>query len=212
VAGLGIFLVNRYGVLKSSVAFAAVVGAIFLVFGGRQIDISSGIATGTGGQRTDLWYAGLQMLKWQPLVGMGQGRFVEQQGLVAHNSYIQALAEWGFIGGAMFIGLIYIVLYSVWRLKPVRRQIVSPVLRSFHPYMLGALAAYAAAMMTLTRCDVVPTYMVVGLGVSYERLARRGTLLKPLAANYSLAGQVVAATLAFIVLVYIYIRYIYRMF
>jgi hypothetical protein len=212
MAGLGMFLVNRYGILKSTVAFAAVVGAIFLVFGGRQVDISAGIASGTGGQRTDLWYAGLQMLKWQPLVGMGQGRFVEQQGLVAHNSYIQALAEWGFIGGAMFIGLIYVVLYSIWRLKPVRRQITSPLLRSFHPYMLGALAAYAASMMTLTRCDVVPTYMVVGLGVSYERLARRGTPLQPLKSDYKLAGQIALATLAFIALVYIYIRFIYRLF
>jgi hypothetical protein len=67
-------------------------------------------------------------------------------------------------------------------------------------------------MMTLTRCDVVPTYMVVGLGVSYERLARRGTPLQPLKSDYKLAGQIALATLAFIALVYIYIRFIYRLF
>jgi O-antigen ligase len=211
-AGLGVFLVNRYGLLKSTVAMAGVVGTVLLVFGGRQVDFGEGIASGTGGQRTDLWYAGLQMLKWSPVVGMGQGQFVQENGLVAHNSYVQALAEWGFLGGTMFIGLFYVVLLLVWRLKPVRRQIASPALRSLHPYVLGALAAYAASMMTLTRCDVVPTYLVAGLGVSYERLARRGTDLPALNFTPGLLGRMALVTLGFIVLIYIYIRYIYRLF
>ncbi len=212
IAGLGVFLVNRYGVVRSTVAFAVAATGLLVLFGGRQADFSGGIASGTGGQRTDLWYAGLQMLKWSPVVGMGQGQFVQDHGLVAHSSYIQALAEWGLIGGTMFIGLFYVVLLLVWRLKPVRRQIASPALRSLHPYVLGALAAYAASMLTLTRCDVVPTYLVAGLGVSYERLARRGTSLAPLNFTPSLLGHMTFVTLAFVAVVYVYIRYIYRLF
>lgn len=212
LAGLGVFLVNRYGLLRSTIAYAGVLAGVLLLFGGRQVDFGEGIASGTGSQRTDLWYAGLKMLKWSPVVGMGQGQFVQEQGLVAHNSYVQALAEWGLLGGTMFIGLFYVVLLLVWRLKPVRRQIRSPALRSFHPYVLGALAAYAASMLTLTRCDVVPTYLVAGLGVSYERLARRGTELPALNFTPSLLGRMVLVTLAFIVMLYVYIRYVYRLF
>ena len=212
IAGFGVYLVNQFGWMRSSVMFAAVLVVMFTVFDGRQVDISGGIAGGTGGQRTDLWYAGLQMLKWSPLVGWGHGQFVQEQGLVAHNSYIQALAEWGLLGGMMFVGLFYVVLYSVWRLKPVRSRIASPALRSMQPYVLGALAAYAASMLTLTRCDVVPTYLVAGLGVSYERLARRGTPLRSLEVSPSLAVHIALATGAFIAVTYVYIRYIYRLF
>jgi O-antigen ligase len=212
MAGLGVFLVNRYGAMRSLIAIGVVVPLLLVVFGGRQADIAGSIASGTGSQRTDLWYSGLQMIKWSPLVGMGHGQFVQQEGLVAHSSYIQALAEWGVVGGALFIGLFYVVLYSVWRLKGVQRTIASPVLRSLQPYMFGALAAYAASMLTLTRCDVVPTYLVAGLGVSYERLARRGTALRPLETTPALAAQIALITGTFIGLTYIYIRYIYRMF
>jgi O-antigen ligase len=212
IAGLGALFVNRLGVMRASAALAAVVPMVLVVFAGRQTSLADSIASGTGSQRTDLWYAGLQMLKWSPLVGMGHGQFVQEEGLVAHSSYIQALAEWGLVGGVMFIGLVYLVLYSVWRLKPVRRQIASPTLRHLQPYVLGALAAYAVSMLTLTRCDVVPTYLVAGLGVSYERLARRDTPLRPLEMNWSLVSRMLLVTAAFTAAVYVYIRYLYRLF
>ena len=212
MAGLAALLISRFGLLRSAIPLAALVPLMLVAFGGRQADIANSISAGTGGQRTELWYAGLQMLKWSPIVGMGHTQFVQEQGYVAHSSYIQALAEWGLIGGTMFIGLFYVVLFSMWRLKKVRRAIRSPVLRTLQPYLLGAVAAYAASMLTLTRCDIVPTYLVAGLGVSYERLARRETPLLPLEVSPSLLGRIAAATLCFIAATYIYIRFIYRLF
>ena len=209
MAGLGVFLINRFGLTRSLIAAAVLIPALLALFSGRQADLIGGIARGTGAGRTDLWYTGLQMLKWSPLVGMGHGQFVQETGLVAHSSYLHALAEWGLIGGAMFIGLFYVVLHSIWRLKPVRKRIASPLLRGLHPYMLGALAAYAASMLTLTRCDVVPTYMVAGLGVTYERLARRGTPLAPLEVSHALAARILLVTAAFVAATYIYIRFIF---
>lgn len=212
MAGLGVFLLCQYGLSRSSLALAALVPVLLVLFGGRQADISGGIASGTGSSRTDLWYAGLQFIKWHPLVGIGHGHFVEEEGLVAHNSYVQALAEWGVLGGTAFIGLFYVVLHSVWRLKPVRAHIHSPVLRSFHPYVMGALAAYVMSMMTLTRCDVVPTYLVAGLGVSYERLARWHVPVRPLEFTPNLALKMLGASVAFIAGLYVYIRFVYRLF
>jgi len=108
--------------------------------------------------------------------------------------------------------LFYVILYSVWRLKRVRKHIVSPVLRSFHPYVMGALAAYATSMFTLTRCDVVPTYLVAGLGVSFEQLARRHVPLRPLEFTPQLVLKMFGATAAFVALLYVYIRFVYRLF
>jgi len=212
MAGVGALLMSRYGMSRASLALAALVPLLLIVFGGRQADISGSIASGTGGSRTELWYAGLQMIKWHPLTGIGHGHFVEEQGLVAHSSYVQALAEWGLIGGTAFVGLFYVVLHSVWRLKQVRSRIASPLLHSFQPYVMGALAAYATSMLTLTRCDVVPTYLVAGLGVSFERLARRHAPLRPLEFTPRLAMQMAGVSLGYLALLYVYIRFIYRMF
>jgi O-antigen ligase len=212
VAGLGAFFLNRFGSWRAAFAMVVLLPVLMVVFGGRQIDLGGSIGSGTGSQRTELWYVGLQWIKWAPVFGMGHAKFVEHEGLVAHSSYVQALAEWGLIGGTMFIGLFYIVLHSVWRLRQVRSEIRSPLLRNMQPYMLGALAAYATSMLTLTRCDCVPTYLVAGMGVSFERLARRGTTLAPLEARPALLMHMALATVGFIVLIYLYIRFIYRLF
>ena len=212
LAGVSAYSINRFGWARSGLAIAFAIPILFSVYEGRQSDFSTGISKGTGSQRTDLWYAGLQMLQWSPIWGIGHGQFVQEEGLVAHNSYLQALTEWGLLGGTMFIGLFYVVIHSVWRLKSVRRQIASPILRNMQPYVLGALAAYAASMLTLTRCDVVPTYLVAGLGVSFERLARHGTSLKPLKASPALLGRMALLSLGFIALLYVYIRFIYRLY
>lgn len=212
MAGVAVLLLCRYGFTKSTVAIAAVVPALMLAYGGRQADIGGAISQGTGSQRTELWYTALQMMKWSPIFGRGHKQFVQEEGYVAHNSYIQALAEWGPLGGVCFIGLFYVVLHSVWRLRNVRRQIAAPVLRAFHPYVMGALAAYAVSILTLSRGDVVPTYLVAGLGVSYERLARRGTTLPPILLDQQLIVRMVLVTIGFVAATYVYIRFIYRLF
>ncbi len=212
VIGLGAWLICRYGAAWATMSLIVLIPLVFVSFSGRQTDLSGGISAGTGSSRTELWYAGLQMIKWHPLIGIGHGRFVQEQGLVAHSSYLQALCEWGLIGGTMFVGLFYVVLLSVWRLRSIRREIKSPALRSFQPFVLGALAGYAASMLTLTRCDVVPTYIVAGLGVTFERLARHRTSLLPLQVTPELLLRMAGASLSYLALVYVYIRFVYRMF
>jgi O-antigen ligase len=73
-------------------------GAIFALAsvlhfsGGREISASS------GSDRTDLWGAGLELLKTHPLFGVGFGRMAEYAGLTAHNSVVVCAAELGSIG------------------------------------------------------------------------------------------------------------------
>jgi len=58
----------------------------------------------------------------------------------------------------------------------------------------------------------LPTYLVAGLGVTFERLARRHTSLPPLEFSPPLLMKMAGASLAYLALVYVYIRFVYRMF
>lgn len=212
IAGIGAMLLARYGASQSTLAIAGVVPVVLTVFGGRQASFGEAISSGTGGARTELWYSGLQWMKWAPIFGLGHGEFAKEHGLVAHSSYVQALAEWGIIGGTMFLGLFFVVCYSIWRLKDVKEEIVSSFLYYYQPYFMGAMAAYVVSMFTLTRNEAVPTFLIAGLGLSYERLAREETSLEPLVLNSKLIKQMFMVSLGFIALLYTYIRFVYRMF
>lgn len=54
--------------------------------------------------RLDAWYAGVLMLLHNPVFGIGMGQFLEEHGLVAHNSYIHVAAELGVPGYSLWGG------------------------------------------------------------------------------------------------------------
>ena len=61
--------------------------------------------------RLEAWYAGVLMLLSNPVFGVGMGQFLEEHGLVAHNSYIHVAGELGFPGYSLWGGaLIFTVL------------------------------------------------------------------------------------------------------
>lgn len=61
--------------------------------------------------RLEAWYAGVLMLIANPIFGVGMGQFLEEHGLVAHNSYIHVAAELGVPGYSLWGGaLIFTVL------------------------------------------------------------------------------------------------------
>ena len=109
---LGVYLTHSRGALLALIAMAVVfgqrrigtvpslllagglfAGAMALNFtGGRQISAASGI------DRTDLWGAGLQLLKSHPFFGVGLGSMADYAGLTAHNSLVVCAAELGLVG------------------------------------------------------------------------------------------------------------------
>lgn len=54
--------------------------------------------------RLEAWYAGVLMLLSNPVFGVGMGQFLEEHGLVAHNSYIHVAAELGVPGYSLWGG------------------------------------------------------------------------------------------------------------
>jgi O-antigen ligase len=76
-------------------------------FEGDEIRASASLASAAG--RTEAWIAGVDTFLSSPLFGIGLGRFGEGSpgGMLAHNWYVQILAELGVVGfviWALFIG------------------------------------------------------------------------------------------------------------
>jgi hypothetical protein len=166
------FIWARFGWRRGlPVALIALLG-LFLVFAGRQTELS--VEEGTGQGRVQIWSQGLSLFRHSPVWGVGQGRFVEEVGHAAHNSFLHAFAELGFFGGAIFLGVFALAFTSLNRLGQPAPKALDPELARLRPYVVAMIAGYAAGLMSLSRLYVVPTYLVLALAAAYIEIARRG--------------------------------------
>jgi hypothetical protein len=171
LASLFALLVSALGWRRAFLTSLIVLPALFLLSGGRQTRISTG--EGTAQQRIKLWGEGLALIKQSPrhaVLGIGASRYADEAGLVAHNSFVHAFTELGFVGGALFLGLFCIPLRSLHRVGLHPAAVPDPGLSHLRPFLTAIVAGVAVGMMSLSRCYIVPTYMVVGLAAAYTRV------------------------------------------
>jgi O-antigen ligase len=159
---------DRFGIRKAVMLAMFALPVMFTLFAGRQTDIS--LSQDTGQDRIQLWARGFTMLKRSPIFGIGYGRYADEMGLVAHNSYVHAFTELGLLGGTLFVGAFYYAMSTLHRLGPSQDMIADRELARLRPYLLAIVAAYGAGMLTISRNYIVPTYMVIGLVTIYLRL------------------------------------------
>jgi hypothetical protein len=158
----------RFGWRRTIPIAALLLPALFVLFAGRQTDLST--RGGTGQQRIQLWAMSLEIFRRMPLFGLGYGRIADEIGHDSHNSFVHTYAELGFFGGTLFVGMYACAYWGLRRVDRLRRQIGDPKLRRMGPYLFGIAAGYAAGMFTLSRAYVVPTYLIPGLVAAYLRL------------------------------------------
>ncbi len=169
MAGCGTMFYLRFGLYKTLLLGSLGLPAL-LMMGGRQTDIGGAMSGGTGNSRVVLWLEGMEMLKSSPLFGSGHNMYAEEAGLVAHNSFIHSAAELGFFGGMFFLGVMAISLVTLWQLSKQREAIEDPMLNQVMPCIFALNVAYMVSMFSLSRCYVVPTFLIVGTIVAYLRL------------------------------------------
>ena len=168
LAGLTLVSV-RYG---GRVAITAAVTAACLIpfAAGRQADISLEEG-GTGQERIQLWRDGLQELKSPALLfGTGQGSYPDIAGLVAHNSFIHAYVELGLFGGTLFFGCFFFAGMQLYRMGRLTEPVLHPELMRLRPFMCALLAGWITSIMSLSRCYVVPTYLILGTVTAHLNL------------------------------------------
>lgn len=202
LVGLMVLFWARYGRRKSILLAGVILPVIFVLFGGRQTSIST--REGTGQARIQRWAEGFVLLRHSPIFGIGTDQFVENVGLVAHNSFVHAYTELGFFGGTFYFGGFYYALRMLGRLGSPLVTIRDPEIRRMRPYILAAVTGYAVSELSLTHCYALSTYAMLGLATVCIRLADPEPPLPGSRLDGRLVLRVVGASALFLVALYIY--------
>jgi O-antigen ligase len=113
------------------------------------------------------------MFLHQPLFGVGAGQFTEHNPLTAHNSFVLALAETGYIGFTIWLGIVAYCFRMMWVIENYQ-----PVLedeeaaetwaeeRKIGMTLLLCLCALFTAAFFLSRTYVIVVYMLAALVVA----------------------------------------------
>jgi putative inorganic carbon (hco3(-)) transporter len=204
LVGIVVLLRARFGWMRTIALGMVVIPALFLLVGGRQTRI--GTDEQTGQSRVQLWSDGLLMLRQAPLFGVGKDRYAEEAGQVAHNSFVHAFAELGPVGGVLFLGAFYLAFRALWQLGSPRREQLGSELAQMQPFLTGAVATYITGMMTLSLTYVTPTFTVLALAVTFERLAVARGVLSPTRTDHWLLMRLLGIGLCFLIFIYVFIR------
>jgi len=201
-AGLVAFLGARYR-WRNVVPVLALLGLVVMSpLLGRQTQWNVSNPDDTFQARLELWSSSLDVFRSSPLFGIGRGTLVDRIGQVAHNSYLHAFAELGLFGGLAFLGAFAVCLKGVWACRGPDAD-----LARLRPFVLAAVAGYAAGLMSLTRCYTVSTQLLLALGAAYLTLiVRTGGIGVP-RLNARTARFVALTGVAFLAGTYITVRF-----
>jgi O-antigen ligase len=126
-----VFMAGRRRGVVLTLAFAAVIAGVVYFAAFASVEARDRILELEGGTgRTDIWTVGWRMVEDQPLRGVGAGNFpiasihyllepgallrddfIVDNPKVAHNTYLNVLAELGVVGLALFLA---VIAFSLW--------------------------------------------------------------------------------------------------
>ena len=109
LAALGVYFIRRFG--RGGAVAGGILALPLLLLGGR----SGEEADSSSDERLECWRAALDMWRENPLLGVGQGQFVEHHYLTAHNSVWLTLAELGPLGLLCWTATVYVSFKIVVR-------------------------------------------------------------------------------------------------
>ncbi len=206
VLGVGLLFVSRFGVKRSLPLLAIGLPVMLVLFGGRSTELSAG--EGTGQQRIQLWDAGIDEFKTTPIFGIGMNNYPEVAGgYVAHNSFVHIFVELGIVGGTFYTGCFFIAISTLWNLRKVTDDIEDPQLRRLRPFLLAVVSAEAAGMMSISRCYVIPTYLILGLPAIYFSLLAEDSKITMPQLSGRFAGRIFAVSLLVIFGLIVYVKF-----
>jgi O-antigen ligase len=186
--------VARFG-LRKGLFLVVVLLPVLLVVGGRQTRLDLGNKDDTSQHRVRLWRDGLVLMQASPVFGIGMGRYEEEVGLVAHNSFVHAYTELGLYGGTLFVGAFLFPLGVLYRVGSRKGSNLDPTLRALGPCVLACTAGMVAGMLSLSRLYTLTPYLVLGVVTVYLRLAATAVPAAVPRLTSGLAGRLVLLSL-----------------
>jgi O-antigen ligase len=137
-----------------------------LVATDRMADFGA-IQTGTGQSRLQFSSMGLSIFFRNPLLGIGPGEYVSRIGKACHNSFVQAYAELGILGGALFAAAFYLGLRMSLQLAvqhSYERETDEEATLEPTLYLIPALfVSYMFSILTLNHLYGCHTYLLLAL-------------------------------------------------
>jgi hypothetical protein len=144
LAAVGVFFVRRFG--KRGLAVAALMSVPLLILGGRAGEEAESSSV----QRLECWAEALEMWRDNPLLGVGQGQFIEHHFLTAHNSFLLTLAEMGPLGLLVYTATLYFALKITFRAQVELDRPEAAVARSWGASLMASLVGLSVGSFFLS--------------------------------------------------------------
>jgi probable O-glycosylation ligase (exosortase A-associated) len=169
------------------VAAAALIGVWFVPaeYVERIRSIADYRQDGSAMGRLAAWQTAINMAKANPIFGVGFQTFqwhywrfasgAEHEGRrVAHNAYLQVLAECGAPALGLYLFLIGASLWSLWRVRKQAEQLYySSWIINYAKMLEASMIAFVVGSTFLNRAQFDLYYHFVAIIVAFELIARR---------------------------------------
>jgi hypothetical protein len=199
------FVSSRAGRLPALALLITLGAGVFAVGVGGRALLAQGDESAS--DRIVAWTEGLEMLKAQPLFGVGFGQFVDHHTLTAHNSLVLCFAETGFIGCFVWVGLLVVTLLELRGIANLAGDTpFDGSAKRWADGLLLSLYGFMAAAFFLSRTFAPTLYLILGLSAALIATARAEGWTFPLPAPAVLATTVLACEAAGIGLVYAVVK------
>lgn len=140
------------------------------LIGGRQAEINT--TGGTAQLRIQFWVEALTQFKRSPVFGIGSGHIVDfLGGMQAHNSFLAAYSELGFLGGTLFLGMFFLAFWRMYQLRPRRGRPSVPELERLRQFLLAMTVSFGVSAASLNHTYGILTFAIMGVSAAYIRLA-----------------------------------------
>lgn len=203
MAGLGVLFVARFGWKRAVILGALVLPMLAMVFLARTTISTDEASAQT---RVQLWSDAMEALRGCPVLGVGPGSFAESAGQVVHNSFLQAFAETGVVGGLLFFTAYYVAIWGVLRLGRRPLTVPDPDMARLSPILAAALVCYCVGMLSLTRNYVIPTYSLLGLAAVYLWLVRTEPARQAPRWDLRLLGRCFALSVLYLLAMQVFVK------
>jgi hypothetical protein len=120
--------------------------------------------------RVEMWAEGCEMLKQNPIFGIGRGGFASYTGkLVAHNSVVEIMGETGLPGLFAWMALIYFSLMQLYcYIKEKSNQVENKVGVILSRCLFISIIGYLISAMFVT-LEYETLYMLLGVCAAFGR-------------------------------------------
>ncbi len=168
-------------------------------------------------ERIEAWYQGIQMLKSNPLFGVGFGQFQEHHERTAHNSFVLVFAETGLIGFFFWLGLVLISFYLLIQVSNIDDEEAlqdsdedkADLWQEYKKtgwLLLMSLSGYVVGAFFLSRSYDTYFYIIFGLIAGYCLGAQRAFSWIPKIRVMDRVDKFAFATLGGVVFAYFLVR------